>query len=626
MSIVLNVTDFGARPDTAEDAVPAIQRALAAIQPGQAATIHFPAGTYHYYPDRSTLKDYFLSNSDAVNPRRIGILIEGRQGITIEGEGAGSAGTTLLFHGKICPFAVDSSQQVTIRDLAIDWVRPLVSEGQVVAVTDRYIDLEIDPSEYPFEVRRGKFHFLINDAKNLPPLRPSTNLSLKERVIQKFYQGSGLLGVMEFDPATRAIPPGTGDNTLGGGWRMYKAKRLAPNRVRLAFRCRNPPKVGNWIVLRHHERDHAGMFLTGSKDVRVQDVNIHATGGLGILAQYCENIEIARVHMVPDQSKRHFVSGRDDGCHFSNNRGLIVVDGCSFEGLMDDPMNVHGTSTRIERIEPADATHAARTRVRGRFMHPQSVGLPWARPGDTIAFINRQSMQTVAKVPATGFAAAGPREFDLELASPIPPGIEDGAAMENLSWTPDLVFRNNQVLSCRARGILISTPGKVLIEKNYFKSSGCPILVAGDANYWWESGAVTDVTIRDNEFSDFCLANMYGDCDAIISIAPVVPRLDPETPFHRNITIERNTFHACDYPVLFARSTTNLAFKENVIERSNRFAPWHPRKATVSLEACSNVTISGTRLRGDVLGKNVQVKDMRPGAVQLAAGEPLHLE
>jgi hypothetical protein len=202
MSILLDVRDHGARPNTTDDTIPAIQQALAKVEPGWAATIHFPAGEFHFYPDRSALKDYFLSNSDAVNPRRIGILIEGRQGITIEGEGAGPSGTVLVFHGKICPFAVDNSQHVTIRNLSIDWARPLVSEGQVVAVTDRYIDLEIDQDEYPFDVRRGKFHFLINDAKNLPAPRPAARLSLKERIIQSFYQGSGLLGVMEFDPAT----------------------------------------------------------------------------------------------------------------------------------------------------------------------------------------------------------------------------------------------------------------------------------------------------------------------------------------------------------------------------------------------------------------------------------------
>jgi len=71
--------------------------------------------------------------------------------------------------------------------------------------------------------------------------------------------------------------------------------------------------------------------------------------------------------------------------------------------------------------------------------------------------------------------------------------------MENLSWIPDLLFRNNQVLCCRARGILISTSGKVVIEQNYFKMSGSPILIAGDANYWWESGAVKDVLIQNND-------------------------------------------------------------------------------------------------------------------------------
>ena len=36
-------------------------------------------------------------------------------------------------------------------------------------------------------------------------------------------------------------------------------------------------------------------------------------------------------------------------------------------------------------------------------------------------------------------------------------------------------------------------------------------------------------------------------------------------PFHRNITIEQNTFHAFDYPVLYAKSTEGLIFSGNTI-------------------------------------------------------------
>jgi hypothetical protein len=301
------------------------------------------------------------------------------------------------------------------------------------------------------------------------------------------------------------------------------------------------------------------------------------------------------------------------------------VDGCSFEGLMDDPLNVHGTSVKIESMPDAGTT-TPRTKIRGRFMHPQSIGLPWARPGDIVAFLNRETMQSRGTAIVQAFTPLDAREFDIEFESPVPLAMKMNDAMENLTWTPDLEFKNNQVLSCRARGILISTPGKVVIERNYFKSSGSPILIAGDANYWWESGAVKDVTIRDNDFSDFNLANMYGDCNAIISIAPVIPKLDYTTPFHRNIVIERNAFHPFDYPVLFARSTENLVFKDNTIERSHRYPPWHPRHVTLWLEACKGVHISGNQLVGNVLGKNIRLEKMPRSEVDLAENEPIAID
>jgi hypothetical protein len=35
-------------------------------------------------------------------------------------------------------------------------------------------------------------------------------------------------------------------------------------------------------------------------------------------------------------------------------------------------------------------------------------------------------------------------------------------------------------------GLLVSIPGKVIINQNEFESSGSAILIAGDANGWYE--------------------------------------------------------------------------------------------------------------------------------------------
>ncbi len=148
-----------------------------------------------------------------------------------------------------------------------------------------------------------------------------------------------------------------------------------------------------------------------------------------------------------------------------------------------------------------------------------------------------------------------------------------GDALENLTWSPEVTIRGCHFASNRARGVLISTPGRVLVESNRFESSGSAILIAGDANYWHESGAVTEVTIRGNVFEAPCLTSMYQFCEGIISICPEIPKLDPAFPFHRNIRIEDNEFHPFDFPVLYAKSTAGLTFSNNRLIRSRALLP-----------------------------------------------------
>ena len=52
------------------------------------------------------------------------------------------------------------------------------------------------------------------------------------------------------------------------------------------------PRVGNVLVLRHSERDHAGLFVADSRDVTVENVDLHHCAGLGLLAQFSENLTV----------------------------------------------------------------------------------------------------------------------------------------------------------------------------------------------------------------------------------------------------------------------------------------------------------------------------------------------
>jgi hypothetical protein len=280
------------------------------------------------------------------------------------------------------------------------------------------------------------------------------------------------------------------------------------------------------------------------------------------------------------------------------------VEDCEFEGLMDDPINVHGTSVRIiKRI--SDNTLLC------QFMEKQSVGMTWARPGETAGFIENTGMSTIGTGIVKSFTKRTNETFEVAFDNSIPATITEGDALENLTWVPDVAITNSRFLSNRARGILVSTPGKVLIENNIFASSGSAILIAGDANYWYETGGVRDVTIRGNDFQAPCMTSNYQFCEGIISIMPEIPQMDLKAPcYHRNIKITGNKFHPFDYPILYALSVDGLEFSNNTIERSNQFVPFHTRKAGLSFVACKNVVLGKNAVIGDVLGKVITIEKM----------------
>jgi hypothetical protein len=408
---------------------------------------------------------------------------------------------------------------------------------------------------------------------------------------------------MEFDRAGRFVVPQTGDwGCLGRGWEKYLAENILPGTIEIHFPFLRKPAVGNYLVMRHAERIHSGIFIQDSKNIKVENVNLYHATGLGILAQFSEDLTFDRYRAIPNASKNRYFGGGDDGLQVSNCKGQITVTNCEFAGLMDDPINVHGTSVQvIEKLSDK--------MLKCKFMHHQSEGLNWGHTGDKISFIENSVMKSIGTGSVTSVNLIDKETFSLTFKDAVPKDLTAGDALENLTWSPDLLVTNSHFRSCRARGLLVSTPGKVVIENNIFESSGSAILIAGDANNWFESGAVTNVLIKNNVFTELCNTSSYQFCEGIISIYPEIPVLNETTPtFHKNIRIENNEFHPFDYPVLFARSVDGIAFTNNSLTRSTRFEPYHNRKFTFSFEACKNAVISGNTFSEGVLGKNILLK------------------
>jgi hypothetical protein len=582
---VIRVTDFGVKPDSRLNAVRGVRAALEACRNEGAATLVFPKGRYDFWAQHSEEIEYFESNTTDNNPKICPIVLKRIKGLTLEGEGS-----EFVYHGRMQPLTLEECEGVTVRNLNLDWDIPFVAQAKIERVEPEFVDIRINRLESPFELEKGKIVFHGEGWK------------------------SGWWGCMEFDSETRIIPQQSGDSPLGGGWNQYTAQDLGDGLVRLNYNFKRKPKVGNILILRHSARDHAGVFIDHCKGTVFDNVNLFAAAGLGFLAQFSEDITLRNTRVMPNYAKGRYQSGHADGFQVSNCRGHVLVDGCKFEGLMDDPINVHGTSVKVIGIKD-------RQRLTCQFMESMSTGMTWGGPGDKVGFLDHSSMATVGQGTLQSCTRLDRDRFEVEFAAPIPEAIQVGDALENLTWAPDFTVRNTMFGSCRARGLLVSTPGRVRIENNDFVSSGAAILIAGDANGWYESGAVRDVLIRGNRFHPSCLTSWYQFGEGIISIDPIIPAVDPAKPYHRNIRIEANQFDAFDYPVLYALSVEGLTFKENTIAHNTSYVPWQGRKTMLTFEACSAVEVSGNHVAADALGRNIQAVHMNPAQVKVGPGQ-----
>ena len=106
------------------------------------------------------------------------------------------------------------------------------------------------------------------------------------------------------------------------------------------------------------------------------------------------------------------------------------------------------------------------------------------------------------------------------------------------------------------------------------------ILIEGDAEGWYESGAVTDVTIRNNRFIDCAYSG--GPAKTTIALNPSSRTIDKKKPVHSNISITDNYFDTDGRPILFAKSTSNIRFIGNEIVTYN---------PTFIFKGCSKIDI-----------------------------------
>ena len=314
------------------------------------------------------------------------------------------------------------------------------------------------------------------------------------------------------------------------------------------------------------------MFFWKSEGVTLEEINAHFLYGFGIVGQNSADITLNGIRFEVPEGSGRTTAGFADFVQMSGCKGQIRVEDCLFSNPHDDPINIHGTFMRV--ISKSDDNRTFKV----RYMHHETAGFPNFFEGDEVEFMTAGNMIPAEDSVATVVSVKGPTgdagasesgtgsltDIEITLDRALPQIQPNTHVVENITYTPSVLIQNNIFRQVPTRGILVTTRKKVEVKDNLFDGMGmASIYISNDAQGWYESGPVRDVTIEGNTFL------RPSAQAAAIFIEPTNPSVSTERTVHENIAIQNNTFFLQNGQVLNAKSTKGLSFTGNELYRYN---------------------------------------------------------
>ncbi|MDO7136025.1 alpha-1,3-galactosidase-related protein [Algibacter lectus] len=526
----------------------------------------FEKGTYTFHTDYAIGKYLYITNHGN-GFKKIIFDFEGFNSVEIEGNDS-----EFIFRGQAAPMVFEGCNKIDVKNLTLDWDIPFSFQGDVMAVNkeEHYYDLKPYTKGFSWNLKRGQIEF------------PGIN----------HFNFSSLGSSLSHNKETKAVDYGAMDQTLKPNY----VEKLNNGNLRFHDKnMKNFPRVGSVLQSKGDKKNnrYAPAFLVrNSQNIVFNNVLIHHALGMGFLFERSEDIDILNSGIYIREGSDRVISIIADATHFANCKGDILIENCRFEGMYDDGTNVHGTYVEVDKILDSKT-------IRFTLKHDQQMGFEFAGVGDDVWFIKNPNPQRAGENQVTSVKVINDYFTELTFKNNLPKDLKAGDILENKTWNPNFTMRGNTIRDHRARNIIIKTPKKIIIEDNDLSSMMSSIMLRGESLYWFESGNVEDVIIRNNRF-EYC--NYGGATDhAILKVSPRLGESFDQTIFYdRNIIFENNSIKTFDNGIVWADRVDGLVIKNNTIIQTDKEKPQFPHRATFELFNCTNVELIGNTYKGTV--------------------------
>ena len=524
--------------------------------------IIFEKGIYYFSPDYAVGKYCAITNHDN-GWKKIIFHLDGYDEVNIIGNGA-----ELVFHGQVLPFQFDNCDKVTMSGITIDWDIPFTIQGEVVTTNsdEEWIDLKMFTEGFSWKVWKGKLTFPNIDG----------------------FKYSSLGSSLAFDSKHRRV--------AHGAWDMSSNPRLVEKMgkgiLRIHEKRKQYPKIGNILNFKGPKganRYAPAVHVISSKNIVIENVIVHYALGMGFLVEKSEDVTLTSCGVYVREGSERVVSTTADATHFCNCKGDILVENCRFQHMLDDGTNVHGTYMKVDKIIDSKT-------LRAGFGHFQQSGFDFTEAGDEIWFIQQPSPKRGITNIVKSVKLINEQFIEITFINALVDELRNGDLIENKTWNPNFTMKGCIIKDHRARNIVLKTPKKVVIEDNDFSSMMSSVLFRGESFYWFESGSLEDVVIRNNRFN-YCAYS--GSEHAVLYITPRLGKsFDQTETFDRNIRFINNTISTFDNRIVWADRVDGLQITGNTITHSSMRKSLYPDAPLFEFTNCINVEILDNTYNG----------------------------
>ncbi len=486
------------------------------IKNGETVTLEKDRVYHVRQEDSFEFEGYYCTNTAKrlENPngfRRTALFLENKKDIVIDGNGA-----SLIVHGKITPFLFNKCENITVKNLTVDYACPTMTEFKVISNENGVCVIKINPDS----------HFRVEDNNLIWQGENDTN----GNPYWEDYSNGNKRYVKVFDPIKEECRDFRRDNLA-----FDKIEQLDELTLKVWLKNKEADfEEGCIFQTRNIIRDQTGAYFNRCKNLNFENLRIKFMHGLGMVSQFCENVTYKNCDFTPAEGRT--IASTADFFQFSGCKGNIAIDGCKAWGAQDDCVNVHGTHLRIVDLNKSEKCMTV------RFMHDESWGFQAFEKGDTLEFIKWDTLIPYNKTVVTDYERLNDTDILLYVDF-IPDGIVIGKdVVENASWTPNLHVLNCDFGPTAGRGILCTTRGKVVIENNKFRNLWGPaLLLEDDCNFWFESGYTTEVVFRNNLVIGCEYANTVENAP-VIRYSPKVMDENSTEFVHGKLVVTGNIF------------------------------------------------------------------------------------